>query len=96
MSANDALHALQEVYRKKILPVEQAYKFEQFYSSPLTEHEIRGKPMVLLLGQYSTGKTSFIQSIIGKEYPGARVGPEPTVSTWACNRVLQPGRDHPP
>ena len=96
MSANDALPALQEVYRKKSLPVEQAYKFEQFYSSPLTEHEIRGKPMVLLLGQYSTGKTSFIQSIIGKEYPGARVGPEPTVSTWARNRPSQHDRDHHP
>jgi len=28
------------------------------------------KPMVLLLGQYSTGKTTFIKSILGKGYPG--------------------------
>lgn len=28
------------------------------------------KPMVLLLGQYSTGKTTFIKSILGKSYPG--------------------------
>ena len=30
------------------------------------------------LGQYSVGKTSFIRDIIGREFPGARIGPEPT------------------
>lgn len=73
------LDGLQEVYKKKILPLEKAFKFDYFYSSLLSEKEIEGKPIVLLLGQYSTGKTTFIQSLLGKDYPGCRIGPEPTV-----------------
>jgi EH domain-containing protein 1 len=37
------------------------------------------KPMVLLLGQYSTGKTTFINYLLEGSYPGAHIGPEPTV-----------------
>lgn len=40
------------------------------------------KPMVLLLGQYSVGKTSFIRYIIGRDFPGARIGPEPTTDRF--------------
>jgi GTP-binding protein EngB required for normal cell division len=38
--------------------------------------------MILLLGQYSVGKTSFIRYIIGREFPGARIGPEPTTDRF--------------
>lgn len=34
--------------------------------------------MVLIVGQYSVGKTSFIRSLLKKDFPGQRVGPEPT------------------
>ena len=27
-------------------------------------------PQVLMLGQYSTGKTTFIKALLGREYPG--------------------------
>jgi len=33
---------------------------------------------VLLLGQYSTGKTTFIEHLLGRKYPGANIGPEPS------------------
>jgi GTPase SAR1 family protein len=46
------------------------------------------KPMVLLLGQYSVGKTSFIRYIIGKDFPGARIGPEPTTDRWVRSHNL--------
>lgn len=36
------------------------------------------KPMVLIVGQYSVGKTSFIRSLLKRDFPGQRVGPEPT------------------
>ena len=36
------------------------------------------KPMVVLLGQYSVGKTSFIRYLLGRDFPGQRIGPEPT------------------
>jgi len=38
--------------------------------------------MVLLLGQYSTGKTSFIQYLLKKSFPGMRIGPEPTTDRF--------------
>lgn len=73
------LDGLHEIYVERILPIESAFKFDSFYSPLLSETEFKCKPLVLLLGQYSTGKTTFIQSLLGREYPGARVGPEPTV-----------------
>ena len=44
------------------------------------------KPMILLLGQYSVGKTSFIRYIIGRDFPGARIGPEPTTDRFNAVR----------
>lgn len=40
--------------------------------------DFEAKPMVLIVGQYSVGKTSFIRSLLKKDFPGQRVGPEPT------------------
>ena len=40
------------------------------------------KPQVLLMGQYSTGKTSFIKYVLGREFPGSRIGPEPTTDKF--------------
>jgi len=34
--------------------------------------------MVLLIGQYSTGKTTFIRYLLEEDFPGIRIGPEPT------------------
>lgn len=36
------------------------------------------KPMILLVGQYSTGKTTFIRHLLERDFPGIRIGPEPT------------------
>ncbi|CAH8496601.1 unnamed protein product, partial [Heterobilharzia americana] len=38
--------------------------------------------MVLLIGQYSTGKTTFIRYLIGEDFPGIRIGPEPTTDSF--------------
>lgn len=35
-----------------------------------TESDFDCKPMVMLLGQYSTGKTTFIKHLLRGEYPG--------------------------
>ena len=40
--------------------------------------------MVLLLGQYSVGKTSFIQHMIKRDFPGIRIGPEPTTDRFVA------------
>lgn len=66
------------VAMRQIRPLEEAYKFGSFFSSLLTESDFEAKPSVLLLGQYSTGKTTFIKHLLGRDYPGIHIGPEPT------------------
>lgn len=78
------LDELKRVYKNKIRPLETTYHFEAFHSAPLTARDIDAKPMVLLIGQYSTGKTTFIRHILGKAYPGAHVGMEPTTDRFVA------------
>ncbi|CAK0872982.1 unnamed protein product [Prorocentrum cordatum] len=40
--------------------------------------------MVLLMGQYSTGKSTFIRHLLQRDYPGLRIGPEPTTDKFVC------------
>lgn len=75
---------LKQLYFSKIRPLESQYRFDQFYSPFLTEAELSARPMVLLLGQYSTGKTTFIQYLLGRNYPGAHIGPEPTTDRFVA------------
>ncbi|MCO5608057.1 hypothetical protein L7F22_062262 [Adiantum nelumboides] len=49
-----------------------------------TASEFNAKPQVMVLGQYSTGKTSFIKHLLRKEYPGAYIGPEPTTDRFVA------------
>jgi ABC-type transport system involved in cytochrome bd biosynthesis fused ATPase/permease subunit len=61
----------------QIRPLEEAYKFGHFFSPLMTESDFEAKPSVLLLGQYSTGKTTFIKFLLGREdgYPGTVIVP---------------------
>ena len=36
----------------------------------------------MLLGQYSTGKSTFIRHLLERDYPGLRIGPEPTTDKF--------------
>ena len=81
---------LKLLYKTKIKPLEEAYKFDKFYGPFLTDGDFDGKPNVLLLGQYSTGKTTFIQHLLKRPYPGAHIGPEPTTDRFV---VLTHGLD---
>ncbi len=38
--------------------------------------------MILLVGQYSTGKTTFIRYLLEEDFPGIRIGPEPTTDRF--------------
>ncbi|KAF9345886.1 hypothetical protein BGX26_002639, partial [Mortierella sp. AD094] len=75
---------LKETYRKKIKPLETTYNFERFHSAPLSDSDIEAKPMVLLLGQYSTGKTTFIKHLTECDYPGSHIGVEPTTDRFVA------------
>jgi hypothetical protein len=57
---------LKKIYRGKLYPLEEAYSFHSLVSPPLSDPDFDAKPMVLFVGQYSTGKTSFIRYLLGK------------------------------
>ncbi|MBN3281924.1 EHD1 protein, partial [Polyodon spathula] len=73
---------LKRLYRSKLLPLEEAYRFHDFHSPALEDADFDNKPMVLLVGQYSTGKTTFIRHLMEQDFPGMRIGPEPTTDSF--------------
>jgi len=58
------VEGLRQVYKTKLLPLEEAYRFHEFHSSQLEDSDFSAKPMVLLVGQYSVGKTTFIRYLL--------------------------------
>ncbi|XP_068212204.1 EH domain-containing protein 3 isoform X2 [Palaemon carinicauda] len=85
------LEGLKAVYKHKVLPLEKGYQFQDFHSPPLDDTDFDAKPMILLVGQYSTGKTTFIRYILEKDFPGIRIGPEPTTDSFVV--VMHGDRD---
>ncbi|VDO16361.1 unnamed protein product, partial [Brugia timori] len=78
-----AMEALKSAYEKKVIPSEKRYLYSEFDTPPLRDQEFMGKPTILLLGQYSVGKTSMISYLLNGNYPGADIGPEPTTDIFA-------------
>lgn len=75
------VQAIKGIYKSKILPIEKKYNLHSLClptSGAIQDSEFDARPMVLLLGQYSTGKTSFIRHLLGSDFPGMHIGPEPT------------------
>jgi EH domain-containing protein 1 len=81
---------LKRMYKSKIVPLESMYQFDDFYSASWGDSDFDSKPQVLLVGMYSTGKTTFIRQMVGKEIPGSRIGPEPSTDKFT---IIMHGRD---
>ncbi|WJX22841.1 EH domain-containing protein 1 [Trifolium repens] len=81
---------LKRLYTERLKPLEVAYRYNDFASPLLTNSDFDAKPMVMLLGQYSTGKTTFIKHLLKCDYPGAHIGPEPTTDRFV---VVMSGPD---
>lgn len=78
----NVVEGLKRIYKAKILPLEEHYLFHEFHSPPLEDADFDARPMVLLVGQYSTGKTTFIKYLLERDFPGIRIGPEPTTDRF--------------
>lgn len=87
-----AMDRLKRIYKAKIRPLEQAYKFSEFYASELTDGDFDARPFVLLVGGYSVGKTSFIRYMLERDFPGSRIGPEPTTDRFLAVMAARPGQ----
>ena len=79
---NAVVKQLIDLYTNQILPIEKRYLFHRFHAPEILPTELGAKPQVLLLGQYSTGKTTFIRNLIETDYPGIHIGPEPTTDKF--------------
>lgn len=81
---NTIVDGIKTLYKRKMLPLEQAYQFGSFHSPYMSDGDFEAKPMVLLIGQYSTGKTTFIRYLLERDFPGMRIGPEPTTDRFVA------------
>lgn len=76
---------LKDMYKYKVLSLERTHRLHPFClptSAPIMDAEFLAKPMVLILGPYSTGKTTFITHLLGGDFPGVHIGPEPTTDKF--------------
>lgn len=89
-SVTSIIDGLKRLYNEKLKPLEVTYRYNDFVSPLLTHSDFDAKPMVMLLGQYSTGKTTFIKHLLGCNFPGAHIGPEPTTDRFV---VVMSGPD---
>ncbi|XP_010252585.1 PREDICTED: EH domain-containing protein 1-like isoform X1 [Nelumbo nucifera] len=89
-SVTSIVDGLKKLYTEKLKPLEVTYHFNDFVSPLLTNSDFDARPMVMLLGQYSTGKTTFITHLLKSSYPGAHIGPEPTTDRFV---VVMSGHD---
>jgi EH domain-containing protein 1 len=76
------VEGLKAIYKQKLLPLESYYQFHEFHSPKLDDPDFDARPMILLVGQYSTGKTTFIKYLLERDFPGIRIGPEPTTDSF--------------
>ena len=80
----NVVRQMQNLYKTKLRPIEEQYMYERFYAPLMEDREFSAKPMVLLIGQYSVGKTSFIRYCLERDFPGQRIGPEPTTDKFTA------------
>jgi EH domain-containing protein 1 len=75
---------LLQLYAEKLLPLERESNFHYFHQPELPPAYFTSRPVILLIGAFSTGKTTFVQHLMGHEYPNAQIGPEPTTDRFVA------------
>eukprot|EP00930_Biecheleria_cincta_P084489 TRINITY_DN73950_c0_g1_i1.p1 TRINITY_DN73950_c0_g1~~TRINITY_DN73950_c0_g1_i1.p1 ORF type:complete len:453 (-),score=57.71 TRINITY_DN73950_c0_g1_i1:197-1519(-) len=65
---------MRQLYKTGMLPVEQRHLFSEYHSAPLPDAHFDTQPIVLMLGQHSAGKTTFLRHMLGQNYDTLRVG----------------------
>eukprot|EP00571_Detonula_confervacea_P000662 CAMPEP_0172322696 /NCGR_PEP_ID=MMETSP1058-20130122/46632_1 /TAXON_ID=83371 /ORGANISM="Detonula confervacea, Strain CCMP 353" /LENGTH=641 /DNA_ID=CAMNT_0013038507 /DNA_START=80 /DNA_END=2005 /DNA_ORIENTATION=+ len=85
-SSKHIVKRLKELYHNHVLEAEKKYHLHFNFCLPtdgeIKDSEFDATPMVLLIGQYSTGKTTFLNHLLGEDFPGMHIGPEPTTDKF--------------
>ena len=77
-SYTSVIDGIKKIYDGRLRQLEENHKYDSLVSPLMRPADFDAKPMVLFLGQYSTGKTTFINYLLNYDYPGSNIGPEPT------------------
>jgi len=81
----NSMKVLAELYQEKVLPLELDFFSDRFLGvTCMAPSDFRAKPMILIMGGYSSGKTTFINHILQRGYPGFKIGMEPTTDKFTC------------
>mmetsp|Transcript_48634 Transcript_48634/g.137491 ORF Transcript_48634/g.137491 Transcript_48634/m.137491 type:complete len:458 (+) Transcript_48634:50-1423(+) len=78
----EVMRRLWRIYSDTVLPLERASHFEHFHSPPITAEEFICRPQVMLLGQYSTGKTTMTKWFTGVNSPHFDIRPQPSTDKF--------------
>ncbi|KII74926.1 EH domain-containing protein 1 [Thelohanellus kitauei] len=73
-----------KLYHDKLLPFEKYSRYHELVSPKLEDADFTSAPMIMFVGQYSTGKTTIIKYLLSEEYPDLRIGPEPTTDRFVA------------
>jgi len=76
------ISGLKSIYNQHVRPFEASTFYNLFYDDFLNDAVFDSPPIVLLLGPYSSGKTTFIRHILQCDFPGMHIGPEPTTDRF--------------
>ncbi|ELP94307.1 EH domain containing protein, putative [Entamoeba invadens IP1] len=95
-SYTSVIDGIEKIYDTKLHKLEADYLYNTLVSPEMKKADFEAKPMVLFLGQYSTGKTTFINYLLNYDYPGSNIGPEPTTDGFmavmhGANNSVIPG-----
>ena len=65
--STSVLKKLKSIYDTSVKPLEDTYNYNDITNRHMSEAEIFSRPMVLLLGPYSTGKSTFLNFLMNIE-----------------------------
>jgi GTP-binding protein EngB required for normal cell division len=84
------LQELRSIYTASIKPLENVYRFTDLNKDALLDEEISATPLILFVGPWSTGKSTFINYLLGIEGKQEELytGKEPTTTDFF---VIQSG-----
>ena len=67
-AVDDTLKELKKIYENSVKPLEDIYKYKELSNRHFGDPEIFSKPLVVLMGPWSGGKSTMINYLLGTEF----------------------------